>query len=98
MSGTKILLFSLPNSLIENILSHWLDIHDVGMLDTAITNKKHRPEFLLCLAKMRNSTVPFFHGLYEHDVKLLNWMSLRHIELKTLVLEHFENNEFIEGL
>ena len=100
MSGTKILLFRLPASLFVQFLSEWLDIHDVGMLDTAMTNKGHRTEFLQRLVEMRNQTIPFsFSEFCEHHMNLLQWISTRHIHITTLSLPTFdENNEFIEGL
>ena len=100
MSGTKLLLFRLPKSLLVQFLSEWLDIHDVGKLDTAMTNKKHRSEFLQCLNEMRNQTVPVsFDGSLGHDTDLLSWISIRQIHVQELSLTSFhEKREFIEGL
>ena len=68
MSDTKLLLFRLPKALFVRFLSEWLDIHDVGKLDSAMTTKKHRPEFLQCLKEMKNSTVPVsYPSLYERE-------------------------------
>ena len=87
MSDTKLLLFRLPKSLFVQFLSEWLDIHDVGKLDSAMTNKKHRSEFLQCLKEMTNQTVPVsFDGTLEHDTNLLSWVSLRQIHVEKLSL------------
>ena len=54
-------LMSLPVALFGQILD-CLDIHEVGKLDSAMTNKEKRPEFLQYLKEMRNATVPVsFH-------------------------------------
>ena len=100
MSDNKLLLMLLPKSLFVQFLSEWLDIHDVGNLDTAMTNKRHRPEFLQCLKEMRNQTVPtYFDGSREHDMNLLRWMSICEIHVTTLSLTSFyKKREFIEGL
>ena len=96
----ELLLFRLPKSLLVRFLSEWLDIHDVGMLDSAMTNKKHRSEFLQYLKEMRNQTVPVsFDGSREHDTNFLRWISLRKIHVTTLSLTSFhENKDFIKSL
>ena len=100
MCSNKLLLFRLPKSLFVQFLSEWLDIHDVGKLDSAMTNNKHRSEFLQCLVEMRNQAVPVsFDGTREHDTDLLRWMSIRQIHVTTLSLNNFQkHHDFIEGL
>ena len=100
MSDSNVLLLRLPKALIEQILSKWLDIHDVGVLDTAMTNKEHRLEFLQCLKEMRNPTVPVsFDGKSEKDETKLSWISKRQIHVETITLISFENKKkFIESL
>ena len=87
MSDTKLLFFRLPNSLFVQILSQWLDIHDVGVLDTTMTNKKHRPEFLQCLKEMRNPTVPV-----SFSTNMVKWISERQIHVETLNLDVVKNS------
>ena len=55
---TKIpLLFRLPRAWLVGFLSEWLEIADVGLLDTAMTMKKYREEFLQCVKEMRSNSV-----------------------------------------
>ena len=100
MSEDNLLLLRLPKALNHQLLSQWLDVHDVGKLDTAMTNKKDRPEFLQCLKEMRNPSVPdSFNGKREHDVKMLTWISARQIHVETLSLTRFDQHkEMIERL
>ena len=98
MSVTTLSLFRLPKALLVQFLSEWLDIYDVGKLDSSITNNERRPEFSQCLKEMRNPTVPdTFDGSLVHDVAMLGWISRRQIHVEALFLEDFENNEFIES-
>ena len=101
------LLFRLPKAITDQILSQWLDIFDVGRLDSAMTNMKQRPDFLLCLKEMRNPTVPvYFRGMYNTpswnevtDQSRLRWISKRLIHVKEISLRFFhDNEEFIESL
>ena len=41
----KNLLFRLPNAWLVHFLSVWLDIVDVGRLDSAMTNEQYRQFF-----------------------------------------------------
>ena len=94
MSEDNLLLLRLPKALNHQLLSQWLDVHDVGKLDTAMTNKKDRPEFLQCLKEMRNPSVPdSFNGKREHDVKMLTWISARQIHVETLSLTRFDQHK-----
>ena len=93
------LLFRLPNTLFIELLSEWLDIYDMGMLDTAMTNRGKRLDFLRCLSQMRNPTVPYaFDGSVEHDIHMLQWISCREIHVEELSLARFENNDSIKRL
>ena len=68
MSTTDSWLFLLPRGYLVNIFSEWLDISDVGRLDTAITNHNYRLQFLDDLVTMRSTTVDghlFDGGFYD---------------------------------
>ena len=56
------LLFRLPRAWLVGFLSEWLEISEVAILDTAMTMKKHREEFLDCVKEMRSNSV----GNYEY--------------------------------
>ena len=60
MSKTIPLLFQLPNAWLVALISEWLDMPCVGKLDTAISSKKYRPQFLLGLQSMRSTTIDIF--------------------------------------
>ena len=57
MSNSASWLFLLPRGYLVTILSEWLDIVDVGRLDSAITNHNYRLQFLDDLVAMRSTTV-----------------------------------------
>ena len=98
MAEDKILLWLLPKSLLVQFLTEWLDIREVGVLDSAMTNKEHRPEFLQCLQEMRNRSVPVsFNGFCGDDGTMPRWISVRQIHVKTFSLFGFDK-EFIEDL
>ena len=61
MSSAKIpLLFKLPNAWLIAFLSEWLDMPSIGKLDTAISTKKYRSQFLNSLQSMRSIAVDSF--------------------------------------
>jgi hypothetical protein len=70
-------LFTLPNALITAFLSEWLDMSSIGKLDTAISAKKHRPPFLLCLQDMRSS------GVVEMTECWWKWVSIRQVYIES---------------
>ena len=60
------LFFRLPDAWLFCLLSEWLDMPSVGKLDTAISCKEYRPEFLLSLQCMRSTSADrFSYGLDE---------------------------------
>jgi hypothetical protein len=50
-------LFHLPSAWFIAFISEWLDLPSVGMLDTAISAKKHRSQFLNSLQSMQSISV-----------------------------------------
>jgi hypothetical protein len=54
------LLFRLPNGWLVAFISEWLDMPSIGKLDTAVSSKKHRSQFLNSLQSMRSSSVDTF--------------------------------------
>ena len=40
------MFFRLPNAVVINFLSEWLEIQDVARLDAAMTTRALRPKFL----------------------------------------------------
>jgi hypothetical protein len=59
MSNTP-LLFQLPHAWLVVFLSEWLDMSTIGMLDTSISSKAHRSQFLGGLQNMRSTSIDNF--------------------------------------
>ena len=51
------LLFRLDPAWFVHLLSEWLDMKSLGMLDTAVYSREFRPQFLNSLRSMRSKTV-----------------------------------------
>ena len=49
--------FLANKPIFVEFLSKWLRIREVGKLDSAMTNSKHRGVFLQCVEEMRNNTI-----------------------------------------
>jgi hypothetical protein len=86
-------LFHLPSAWFIAFLSEWLDLPSIGMLDTAMSAKKHRPQFLNSLQSMRSISVDTFSDDRDHNyestewsVCWLLWLSLRHIYIERTTL------------
>ena len=79
------IFFRLPNAVLINFLSEWLEIQDVGRLDVAVTTRALRPKFLQYLQDIRSTTV---NGKTINkgrgglsSCSFLFWLSIRRIYL-----------------
>ena len=94
--STVPLLFQLPDAWLASFLSEWLDMPSIGMLDTAVSSKQHRPQFLSSLQNMRSTSVDgFYFARDRFHVKKLGeltglwwrWLSIRQIFVERINLE-----------
>ena len=92
----------LPNAVLINFLSEWLEIQDVGWLDGAMTTRALRPTFLQYLQDMRSTTV---NGqTIEKDAKglkscsFLTWLSIHRIYFEEITLKDLDSAYVIENL
>jgi hypothetical protein len=85
-------LFQLPHAWLVAFLSEWLDMSTVGMLDTAMSTKKHRSQFLNGLQSMRSSSIDnFSNRLFVRKIGELTrwwwqWLSIRQIYVESICL------------
>ena len=96
------IFFRLPNAVLINFLSEWLEIQDVGRLDAAMTTRALRPTFLQYLQDMRSTTV---NGqTIEKDAKglkscsFLTWLSIHRIYFEEITLKDLDSAYVIENL
>ena len=90
-------LFRLPNACLVAILSEWLDMPSIGKLDTAISSKLHRPQFLKSLQNMRSTSIDLFsdgpHGGFMGGATgdwagyWWRWLSIREIFVESATIE-----------
>jgi hypothetical protein len=92
------LLFQLPSAWFVAILSEWLDMPSVGMLDTAMSSKTHRSQFLNSLQNMRSTSIDRFSDgrdgiCFRRDGNggkwtgcWWRWLSIRGIYVERIVL------------
>ena len=84
------IFFRLPNAVLTNFLSEWLDIVAVGRLDAAMTTRALRPKFLQCLQEMKSTTVNGKtigkNGVGLSSCTFLAWLSSRRINMEEIVL------------
>jgi hypothetical protein len=90
------LLFQLPHAWFVAILSEWLDMPSIGKLDTAISSKAYRPQFLSSLQKMRSTTFDNFSVDWgcgclgygdDGTAYWWKWLSIRQIYVERARLE-----------
>ena len=81
----------LPNAVLINFLSEWLEIQDVGWLDGAMTTRALRPTFLQYLQDMRSTTVngqTICNGCTGLcSCSFLLWLSIRRIYFEEITLQ-----------
>jgi hypothetical protein len=79
-------LLHLPTCLIANILSLWVEVHDVGKLDTAFCNRGQRSVLLTILqsteAVVERSGCEYG---YTHPNIWMNWHSQRKVKASTII-------------
>ena len=93
-SAPEPLLFQLPSEWFVGLLSEWLDLPSIGMLDTAMTSKSFRPRFLHSLQAMRSTTVDEMSqsegrlngGLSAKEMVALRW---RWLSIRQVYVENF---------
>ena len=87
------LLFRIPQALLVGIVSEWLDLKSIGILDTTMCSKAYRPLLLICFQVMRSETVEdvdpadwssFNHGAWSGW--WWQWLSLRQIYVESVIL------------
>jgi hypothetical protein len=86
------MIFRLPNSLFIAFISEWLDMPSIGKLDTAVSSKNHRSQFLNSLQSMQSSTVDSFSenrgrgcigfGTHQWTALWWRWMSIRQLNVQ----------------
>ena len=89
MSVVVPMFFRFPEGVMMNLLSQWLDIRDVGRLDTAMTMHSLRPTFLKHLQRMRRSKNEGNYliegeGTGLTSFKFLVWLSNRRIYVENI--------------
>ena len=84
------MFFRLPEDFIIDFLSQWMDIRDLGRLDTAMTMHSLRPTFLQDLQRVRSTTVDrhviIGQGTGLTSFKFLVWLSNRRIYVENISL------------
>ena len=89
------LFFRLPEAWLASFLSEWLEMPSIGMLDTAMSSKKHREQFLKSLQNMRSSSIDgfcqravygFLVGFDRWKMYLWRWLSIRQIFVERIKL------------
>ena len=88
-------LFRLPNVLLMDILSEWLDLASIARLDTAVTpHDGCRRYFLRNLQEMSaKSAITFEFTLNECS---LRWLSIRRVPIESIVLPLWSEAVFAE--
>ena len=85
-------MFQLPSAWFVAVLSEWLDTPSIGVLDTAISSKMHRPQFLVNLQNMRSTSIDSFSDDRSHMLargwtgRWWRWLSIRQIYVERIVL------------
>jgi hypothetical protein len=67
--------------LMSYVISKFLDISDIGALDSAMTNKTLRPAWL---ESLRVSSGEFTFDKYQHNERSLRWIFNRQIRMSIL--------------
>jgi hypothetical protein len=87
-------LFQLPSAWLVAVLSEWLDMPSIGMLDTAMTSKTHRSQFLANLQNMRSTSIDSFSEDFDHLIVRgwtrcwWWWLSIRQVCVESIVIIH----------
>jgi hypothetical protein len=78
-------LFYVPRALLVAFLSEWLDMPTIGMLDTAMSTKKHRSQFLSSLQSMRSTSVESFYT-FSGEFWWWRWLAIRQVFVESIVV------------
>jgi hypothetical protein len=88
-------LFQLPHAWLVAFLSEWLDMPTIGMLDTSISSKAYRSQFLCVLQAMRSTSVDKLSNGRRQAFLCYNgdwtgywwrWLSVRRVRVESIVL------------
>ena len=79
-------ILSLPGDISGQLLSNWLDIEDIGKLDSATCNTTNRGSFLQLLASEFVIHPNQYQDIDIHSGLFLNWLSLRQLKLISIAL------------
>ena len=80
-------LFRLSDDILASIISNWLDIRAIGALDTAITEREQRRQWLRCLPKVDRS-VSLNNQMYT--ATSFKWLIVKGCSTNKLIL-YFED-------
>ena len=83
------MLLELPDGLFNRVLLEWLTFEEVAKLDSALCNKKLRPEFL---HRIDSDSMVFF-SIKNGGVKAEDWMLLRKLRVIWIQIVFPEVNE-----
>ena len=90
------IVFRLPNEWLVSILSEWLEMPSIGMLDTATSSKQYRPQFLMGLQSMRSTNVDRYYAESKNSRelkrRLFRWLSIRQIFVEDISIRATEMN------
>ena len=96
------IFFRLPNAVLNNFLSEWLDIVDAGRLDAAMTTRALRPKFLQCLQEMKSTTVNGKTSCANsgaiRSCTFLAWLSSRRIYVEEIFVWDLDSAFITENL
>ncbi len=85
-------MFQLPSAWFVAVLSEWLDMPSIGVLDTAISSEMHRLQFLVNLQNMRSTSADSFSDDRSHVLargwtgRWWRWLSIRQVYVERIVL------------
>ena len=89
-------VFELPRAWLVTLLSEWLDMPSIGMLDTATSSTKYRLLFLSMLQSMRSTSIDVFSTktgraflgwkVAEWTGWWWRWLSIRQIHVESIIL------------
>ena len=88
------LFLRVPSAYFVGILSEWLDLKSVARLDTAMTNRDHRPSTLSNFERMKFLQM---NGILLKG-KAVKWLSLRKIPLEHLLFDSSIGAGFLGGV
>ena len=88
------LFLRVPSAYFVGILSEWLDLKSVARLDSAMTNKEHRPS---TLSNFEHMKLLQMNGMLLKG-KTVKWLSLRKIPLENLLFDNSSGGGYLGGV